>query len=260
MDGFHGRLVEQRWVADLRITEIEYAPGQHIPDHDHDSGYLSFVLRGGYVERAGGSDRLCAPSTLLYHPVGERHTDAFFDDGGRCFNIELCGRWVSMPLPAAPSEGVSVFERQLASRAYAEFRRADRSSALIIEGVVLEMIGALSRLQSPRHRQPPRWLLDARTHLLDHSCSTISLAELARQSGVHPVHFTRMFRRHFHCSPGDFLRHARVDHAAQLLASTDQPLVDIAADAGFSSQSHFSTVFKRFLSVTPAEYRRAHRR
>jgi AraC family transcriptional regulator len=47
-----------------------------------------------------------------------------------------------------------------------------------------------------------------------------------------------------------------MERAAELLSTTDDPISQIALDVGFSSQSHFTTVFKKFNGVTPLAYRR----
>ena len=49
----------------------------------------------------------------------------------------------------------------------------------------------------------------------------------------------------------------RVEHAKRLLRGSDLPVVAIAAQIGFSSQSHLATVFKRTVGLTPGEYQRS---
>lgn len=53
-----------------------------------------------------------------------------------------------------------------------------------------------------------------------------------------------------------YVRERRVTLAQRLLEATVQPLVDIAFEAGFCSQSHMAALFVRQLGVTPAQYRR----
>jgi AraC family transcriptional regulator len=66
----------------------------------------------------------------------------------------------------------------------------------------------------------------------------------------------RLFRAHRNCSPGEYLRQLRIAHAARELARSARSIADIAVEAGFYDQSHFTNAFKRQLGVTPAEYRR----
>ena len=47
----------------------------------------------------------------------------------------------------------------------------------------------------------------------------------------------------------------RVEESKQLLANTESPVIDIALSVGFSDQSYFSKVFKRYTGLTPREYR-----
>ena len=78
---------------------------------------------------------------------------------------------------------------------------------------------------------------------------------MARRAGVHAVHLSRAFRSHFGCTVGDYIRQLRVEHARKQMTHTSTPLVDIAADAGFSDQAHFTRIFKRLTGMTPGQYR-----
>jgi AraC family transcriptional regulator len=75
--------------------------------------------------------------------------------------------------------------------------------------------------------------------------------------GVHPVHLAREFRRHFRCTPGEYVRRLRVESAARALSHSDAPLAQIGLAAGFSHQAHFCRVFKRHTGMTPSEFRSA---
>lgn len=56
---------------------------------------------------------------------------------------------------------------------------------------------------------------------------------------------------------GDFLDDWRIRHAAQLLADSDEPVGLVAEMSGFTSRSHFNTLFREKFKMTPSEYRKA---
>jgi AraC family transcriptional regulator len=84
---------------------------------------------------------------------------------------------------------------------------------------------------------------------------SISLAGVAHSVGVHPAHLARMFRRHYQCTVGEYIRRLRLDHAARELTRSDRPVVDIASASGFYDQSHFTHAFKLHTGLTPTGYR-----
>jgi AraC family transcriptional regulator len=69
----------------------------------------------------------------------------------------------------------------------------------------------------------------------------------------------RVFRQHYKCTPGQFLRQLRLEAAADALAQSAQPLLEIALEAGFADQPHFTKAFRKFSGQTPGDYRRARR-
>ena len=58
---------------------------------------------------------------------------------------------------------------------------------------------------------------------------------------------------------GECARRLRLQWAAQELAVDDRPLVEVAVEAGFCDQSHFTRAFGRQYGVTPARFRAMHR-
>lgn len=85
----------------------------------------------------------------------------------------------------------------------------------------------------------------------------LSLQDLASTVNLSIYYFTKKFRSEFGCTPHFYVIMKRLNHAKRLLRRQDVPIKAVAAEAGFSDQSHMTRLFRRFLSVTPAEFRMA---
>jgi len=83
----------------------------------------------------------------------------------------------------------------------------------------------------------------------------ITLEELAAVCNCTPFQFARKFRLQYGMRPHAYVLKRKVEHACLLLRKDRLPLKEIALMSGFSDQSHFNRVFRRFLNVTPVEYR-----
>ena len=88
------------------------------------------------------------------------------------------------------------------------------------------------------------------------SCD-LSLQTLANESGYSRVHFVRMFRAATGYSPHNYVLNLKLERARELLRNPSISLIDIALDCGFSSHSHMSRIFLKFVGVTPSAYRRS---
>ncbi|NOK34851.1 AraC family transcriptional regulator [Corallococcus exercitus] len=92
-----------------------------------------------------------------------------------------------------------------------------------------------------------------------HLARRIRVGELAQRSGLSVFYFTRAFRQSMGMTPHAYVQQRRVERARGLLSHTARSLGDIALEVGFSSQSHFTTVFRRVTGLTPAVVRRGGR-
>ena len=87
--------------------------------------------------------------------------------------------------------------------------------------------------------------------------SDLSLQALANESGYSRVHFIRMFKAATGSNPHNYLLNLKLERARELLKNPSMSLIDIALDCGFSSHSHMSRLFHKFVGVTPSAYRRS---
>ncbi len=83
----------------------------------------------------------------------------------------------------------------------------------------------------------------------------ISLDGLAAIAGLSPNYFLHAFKQTTGRTPHRYLTELRIAKACELLKNPHASIVDISLAVGFSSQSHLTTVFGRFMKTTPAAYR-----
>ena len=82
-----------------------------------------------------------------------------------------------------------------------------------------------------------------------------SVTELARMVGLSEYHSIRVFRQLMGVTPGQYIIISRMNHAKYLLKTTALSVGEIAAMAGYSSESMFTAAFRRTQGVTPTRYR-----
>jgi AraC family transcriptional regulator len=86
----------------------------------------------------------------------------------------------------------------------------------------------------------------------------IGLSDLAKVAGLSRMHFAAQFRAATGYRPREYLLHQRIERAKSIMSTSSTPLAEVALTVGFSTQAHFSTVFKRITDETPARWRSAH--
>lgn len=92
-------------------------------------------------------------------------------------------------------------------------------------------------------------------HVRRNLAEKITVAELAEVAGCSPSQLERRMRKTFGLPAGKYLLRVRVDRAAELLATTELPLAEVAVATGFYDQADFSNRFARLTNETPAQFR-----
>jgi transcriptional regulator GlxA family with amidase domain len=119
--------------------------------------------------------------------------------------------------------------------------------------VMLERI--LDALQAATRRSGNIQIAGALDLMRAHYADPLTRDEVARLVGMSPSHFSRSFKRHVKRGFADVLNQIRVDRACDLLNRTDRSLALVALDTGFTDQSYFHKVFRRYTGMTPRAFR-----
>jgi AraC family transcriptional regulator len=259
---FFGQVRRRHDAGGITLAETTYPRGWAIPRHDHGHPFLCLVLAGSVTEEVEGAPRReLGPRGVFFHPGGLPHAERIGRDATRLFSIQLSAGWLGELASQgfAPPEQPVVAERGRGSwragHLYHEFERADPATPLVADDLVLAALADLLRLAPSRLRgRRPAWLGRV-VDLLHATCHRPpSLAALAREAGVHPMHLARAFRHHLGCSVGEMARQIRIDEACRRIAGGES-LARVAAATGFADQSHFSRAFRQVVGTTPGRFR-----
>ena len=256
---FHGTTLKSAAVNGFALKEIRHRAGVFVPKHSHANAHVGFILQGGFTETFTRKTLECRPLSVSYIAPDLPHTDDF-RHGVHCLVFEIApARLAQMRDVARLREPIFVNGSRaawLALRMYGEVMREDAASSLSIEGLALEILAELARLEAEgKEKTPPQWLRQARDLLHARLEENLTHDEVARDVGVHPVYLATTFRRYFRCTIGDYIRRLRIEFAAGQIANSGRSLCEIGLAAGFSDQSHFSKVFKNQTGMTPGSFR-----
>lgn len=109
----------------------------------------------------------------------------------------------------------------------------------------------------PRRHQAA--LEAANRYLQEHLDEAVDLTKLAKESGLYPTYFHKLFTEAYGRTPTQQQTWHRLQKSMSLLQDDNCPIVEIAEQCGFSSHSYFCYVFKKMLGASPSEYRQRHR-
>lgn len=255
---FAGKTVS-REIAGALLSEVRHAKALSVPPHQHEVPYFSLLLDGSYEELAPDFAVRYEPYSLVFHDAYTEHQDAIAVGGCRMFFVEMLASWrealATIDKPAHLFEMTGSAPVWLALRLHREFLAAESALELTVESLIHELCSYVAQPTSDTEREPA-WLARAEQILRDRSSRPIDLRGVAGEMGVNASHLCRTFRRFRRRTIGDYILGLRIQSVCRMLLHGVETLGDIAAESGFTDQSHMTRLFKRITGTTPAAYRR----
>jgi AraC-like DNA-binding protein len=255
-------------VADYRCTARR---GERPFVERHGRHSLSYVRKGSFGYRVRGQAfELVAGSILVGYPQDEYVCTHEHDGGDEClsffFSPELVDSvggagalWKAGRVPPLPQLMV-LGELAQAAAAGGSGVGLDEVGMWLASRFVAIGSGRRAAAREPGARDRGRAVQAALW--LDANCDQpVQLEAAAREVGLSPFHFLRLFSRVLGVTPHQYLLRARLRRAARLLAEPDEApsVTEVAYRVGFGDLSNFVRTFHRVAGVSPRRFRQAAR-
>jgi AraC-like DNA-binding protein len=253
-------------VSDFRCTA---EPGEKPYAELHACHSISFVRKGSFGYHCHGrSHELVVGSVLIGIPGAEFVCTHDHVCGDECLSfffepelVEAIGDCPSAwQIGATPPLAELMVLGELAQAA------ADGQSDIALDEVghliasrMVEVVSGKSKKRTSVTARDRRRAVEAALWIDAHSHRDIELEDVAREAGVSPFHFLRLFSGALGVTPHQYLVRSRLRRAARHLADDDKPVTDIAYDVGFNDLSNFVRTFHRAAGVSPLKFRQVSR-
>ena len=260
---FFGSIQGKREQCGAIFTDLRHSVPRKLPKHSHELPFFALLLEGHYGERYGRRETQFGPFTIMFRPAGVPHQDEIGPRGLRFFEIELRPSWqkrlaeCSATLDTAREDTAGGPLLWLGMKLFREIEFFAAPDDLTVESLLAEILSVAARSPRPESSHTPSWLWRVLDKLkTEHSCR-LTLGELAREAGVHPVHLSRVFRRCVGEGISDYVHRLRVRAACEQMLSPETSLAELSFSTGFADQSHFTRSFRKITGMTPAAFRSA---
>jgi AraC-like DNA-binding protein len=256
-------------VSDFRCTA---EPGEKPFAELHRCHSISFVRKGSFGYHCRGrSHELVAGSLLIGAPGTEFVCTHDHICGDECLSFffapelvesigEHSGTSGAWQVGAAPPLAELMVLGELAQAAADGHSDIglDEAGHLLAQRFV-EVVSGCAKKPPKASARDRRRAVEAALWIDAHSHREIELEDAARQAGVSPFHFLRLFSGVLGVTPHQYLVRSRLRRAARQLADDEKPVTDIAYDVGFNDLSNFVRTFHRAAGVSPLKFRQASR-
>ncbi|UGQ46392.1 AraC family transcriptional regulator [Massilia endophytica] len=242
--------------------------------HSHDCYAIGVTGEGTQSFRCKGRRYDSRPGEfVLFNPDEDHDGDRGSSDGFRYQMLYLPEQFVRDCVDADAGLDASFYlqapnlsDRRMA-RDFLRLARVlwtERYETLRAETLLREFIAGLLMQHGERPRPeaiPPKAvgmekLARAKDYIRSNFWRELTVGELATVAGLSRAHLTRAFTAAFHTPPHVYLNAVRIAQAQRLIRN-GMPLAAVAAECGFSDQSHFARRFKGSIGLAPSQWRQA---
>jgi AraC-like DNA-binding protein len=263
------------WVVDDVVCTA--GPQDRPYEEAHAHVAVAIVTAGSFQYRAANSRtgrELMTPGSLMLGMPGQPFECGHEHGAGdRCLSFHFASAYFERIAGPAAGSGPLAFTglrvpplRPLSALIARACAASTAASGVAWEEVAVQLAAAalradrgLGRDDSPVAPSALARVTRAVRFVERHPDTRLTLDTLAREAGLSPYHFLRVFEGLTGVTPHQFILRARLRSAALRLAAESTPVIDIAFDAGFGDVSNFNRAFRAEFGHTPTAHRRGSR-
>ncbi|TYP76534.1 helix-turn-helix domain-containing protein [Paenibacillus methanolicus] len=231
------------------------------------SGSYTFVLFKSRAEVTLGGSAFSVPSHtfILFRPTtphAYRELESpFINDWFHCAGDELPAFLQELNFPA--DTPIVASDPMLLSRGIMDLQHTFRLGGPLRDRILdCDLRSFFMKLSDLRERTAPDKLgryyvpfSELRDQLYRSPQLHISVTALAKRFHMSKSYFQHIYKDLFQCSVVTDMINARLEHAKYLLDHTELPVTRIASLCGYENDTHFMRQFKKFVGLTPRQYR-----
>jgi AraC-like DNA-binding protein len=263
----------QMWrYASLDVTLLHASYIQHaFPRHSHDYYVICVVERGLQSFSHNSAKYFTPPGGVILINPGAAHTGEAADEHGfqmRCIYPTTQRMQTAVDELTGRQQEAPFFREVRVDQRWATEHIAALHKTLLQGEDVLQCESLLTwtlaglvkryaelRFGEQRLGNERASIQRACRYLEENYAEGVSLGQLAAHVSLSPYYLLRAFRAEIGMPPFAYLESVRIRHAQRLIEA-GKTLAEVAAETGFSSQSHLTRRFKRVIGVTPGQYAR----
>lgn len=252
--------------------------------HAHDFIEITYVSEGSGYHHIGDQVQAVCKGDLFVLPVGVPHvfrpasahpnqrlvvyniifTESLFEHLRDQVMVDLDVSSLLKLRPGDNDHGYWIRDRELACEplflAMHEEYSTQRSGRIaVLYGHLIQLLVLLHRKTTqPNTRtfETDDPIGDAIEFIRSHANEGLTLRSMADMGRMSERHFFRLFKQRTGQTFHEFVQHARVRTACELLQCTAHKISLISETVGYSDMESFYRVFKRIVGMTPGEYRK----
>jgi AraC-like DNA-binding protein len=232
----------------------------------HERQCVSYVRRGSFGCRTLGAEHDLVAGAVLIGRPGQEYmaTHEHHGCGDECLSFklapvlaeELDARKSLFRLAQVPPLPETMVLGELAQAAV-----DGRTSAGVEEAALLFVAKAAEAISAKRdsvqvNGRDRRRAVEAALWIEANATEPVGLEGAAREAGLSPFHFLRLFAKVIGVTPHQYLLRTRLRRAAKLLSRERLPVTEVALEAGFADLSNFVRTFRRAAGMSPGKFRK----
>lgn len=255
------------FAMDYRCTAM---PSDKPYTEIHQYHSVSYVRKGSFGCRVRGQSFELVTGSVLVGYAGEEYlcTHDHHDGGDECLSFQLTPELVESIGDhsvawrigsVAPLSELMVLGELAQATAEGRCNLGLDEVGMMFATRFVDVISGRKRTPVQTRPQDRRRAVATALWIDAHAQQPINLELAAREAGLSPFHFLRLFSNVLGVTPHQYLVRSRLRRAVRLLTEDDRSITEVAFDAGFADLSNFVRTFHRAAGVSPGSFRQAAR-